>query len=283
MNQSEYIATYFSRELSGYYPNDEIKTITRLVLKEVCGISPSDLFSCKITILSDAEKQKLDDIIIRLKNQEPLQYILEETRFYGLSFHVNSLVLIPRPETEELVEWVISEKDDKTKRILDIGTGSGCIAVALAKMIPSSYIEAWDISAGALNVAQENAERNMVNVTFKQINVLEYSFNDDKFDVIVSNPPYVTESEKHDMDSNVLDFEPKTALFVPDNNALIFYERIADIALKRLNSNGKLYFEINRSKGIEMVEMLIQKGFHNVELRKDISGNDRMIRAQINW
>lgn len=280
MNQTENIATYFARELSGYFPHDEIKAITRLVLKEVCGILPSDLFSCKNTILSDAEKQKLEDIIVRLKKQEPLQYIFGETKFYGLTFHVNSHVLIPRPETEELVEWVISEKEDKTKSILDIGTGSGCIAVTLAKKIPSVYVEAWDISVDALKVAKENAKSNSVTVNFKQKDVLKDSGDVEKFDVIVSNPPYVTESEKHEMDSNVLDFEPHTALFVPDDNALLFYDRIADLALKRLNPKGKLYFEINRSKGKEIVEMLLQKRFLNVDLRKDISGNVRMIRAQ---
>jgi release factor glutamine methyltransferase len=280
MNTTETIAAYFKRKLTGYYPDDEIKAVSRLIMEEVYGVSLVDLFSDKNTILSDTQIQKLDDIIIRLQHKEPVQYILGRTVFYGMPFQVNRYVLIPRPETEELVEWVIKESDEETKSILDIGTGSGCIAVVLAKKLPETYVEAWDFSMDALKMARENASRNNATVHFSQQNVLQDIAATLSFDVIVSNPPYVTESEKNDMESTVLDFEPHLALFVPDDNALLFYERIADLAMQILKPHGKMYFEINREKGQEIVEMLAHKGFINIELRKDISGNDRMIRAQ---
>ena len=189
-------------------------------------------------------------------------------------------MLIPRPETEELVQWVLESAENKPMKILDIGTGSGCIAVTLAKKLPSAEVHAWDISEDALKVARRNAERNGVKVIFSKRDMLLEPVSDEKFDIIVSNPPYVTEVEKTEMQENVLNFEPHLALFVPDDNALVFYEKIADFALTNLNKGGQLFFEINRAKGADIARLLEEKGFKNIELRKDISGNERMVMAE---
>lgn len=274
------ISEYINTELSGYYPPEEIRVFTKWILQKTTNHSFVDISACKNNNLSDSQVKEIEEIAARLKNYEPLQYILGETEFYGLPFLVNRSVLIPRPETEELVEWILEENKNANAEMLDVGTGSGCIAVALAKKLNGASVSAWDISGSALTVARENAELNNVIVSFSQIDVLNFIPNDAKYDIIVSNPPYVTESEKKEMEQNVLDFEPHTALFVPDNNALLFYRAIADIALRQLKPKGNLYFEINRTKGGETVAMLKEKGFRNVELRKDLSGNDRMIRAE---
>lgn len=231
--------------------------------------------------LNSTQKSKLEAAISRLENYEPIQYILEETEFFGLPFYVNKNVLIPRPETEELVELIINENLQEGLSVLDIGTGSGCIAISLAKYSRKADISAWEISPLALEVAILNSKKNNVNINFKKTDVLGEYPSDKRFDIIVSNPPYILEKEKQDMDANVLDYEPHTALFVPDDKSLIFYERIADIALQILKPNGKLYFEINRAKGQETIDMLKKKGFLNIELHKDLSGNDRMVRAEI--
>lgn len=271
---------YIHEKLSDFYSPDEVKSFTHLLLQDVCGYSLVDIATHKFNNLSDAQVRKLEDIVVRLQNNEPYQYILGETEFYGMSFSVTPDVLIPRPETEELVEWIVSENDLQNPKILDIGTGSGCIAVALAKKIPGSEIQAWDISDNALNVARKNAKLNDVEIEFSKKDILSEFSEGFNFDIIVSNPPYVLEKEKADMAKNVLNYEPHLALFVPDDTALIFYEKIAQLALNMLPKEGKLFFEINRQKGSEIVEVLSTKGFVNVELRTDISGNDRMIRAE---
>ena len=274
-NPVDYIRTH----LSEMFTLGEIRAFTTLILKEVCNLSFSDIVSCKFNDLSDNEKQNIISIVKRLQNNEPIQYILDKTEFYGLDFKVSPSVLIPRPETEELIEWILSETTKKDPYILDIGTGSGCIAITLAKKMQYATVYAWDISDNALEVANENAIINDVSVKFSMVDVLKpLSFNY-KFDIIVSNPPYIKESEKEKMEKNVLDFEPHEALFVANHDALIFYNRIADIAKKQLQENGLLYFEINHSKGDEVVHLLKEKGFVNIELKKDISGNNRMIRA----
>ena len=205
--------------------------------------------------------------------------ILEETEFFGLPFFGNKNVLIPRPETEELVELILSENSGRSIQILDIGTGSGAIAIALAKHMKDAKITAWDISFKALDVAVSNSKANSTDISFKRVDVLGNYPTDQKFDIIVSNPPYVLESEKEDMNKNVLDYEPHSALFVPDNSPLLFYERITDIAKQLLNPNGKLYFEINQAKGPETKSMIEEKGLKNVSIIKDISENNRIIRA----
>jgi len=245
---------------------------------------------------SNDEIQLWNSILEQLKKEIPVQYLLGKTSFYGLEFEVNSTVLIPRPETEELVEWIIqnqkssfdSAQDDSGKiKILDIGTGSGCIAISLAKNIPNAQVFAIDVSEKALATAQKNAEINEVNVTFISKNILEVvtlsavEGLEQQFDIIVSNPPYVRELEKLEVKKNVLDNEPHLALFVEDNDALIFYRKIAELAQKNLSPNGQLFFEINQYLGKEMVELLEKMDFKNIELRKDIFGNDRMIRGVI--
>lgn len=272
---------YISESLKPYYPETEISSFSRLIICFVTGKSFSDFLTNRDKVLSEEQEQKIIHIVDRLKTYEPIQYILEETEFYGLPFYVNQNVLIPRPETEELVELIINENEGKEVSILDIGTGSGCIAVALAKYIQKANVSAWDFSQGALDIAQQNAENNKVVINFMKVDVLIGYPTDAKYDIIVSNPPYVLESEKKDMHANVLDYEPHKALFVPDNRALLFYERIADIAKEILNPGGKLYFEINQSKGQETVDMLEEKGFSEIILLQDISKHDRMVRAKL--
>lgn len=267
------------QELEGLYSKPEISVLTQLILKEVCGNSFRDITADKINHLSGSELMKAGDIVRRLKSGEPIQYVLGKTEFYGMPFVVTPDVLIPRPETEELVEWILSGDRQEGRSVLDIGTGSGCIAVTLAKNMDNADVYAWDISEGALKVAGENARLNRVDVRFSVRDVFQPVDSNPAFDVIASNPPYVTESEKATMEANVLAFEPHEALFVPDHNALLFYERIADVALALLRNDGELYFEINREKGTEVCDMLRSKGFGCIELRKDISGNDRMVRA----
>lgn len=274
------IAAYIKDSLNTYYPESEISGFTRIIVEYITGKSYLQA-SIDNVGLTQEQQSKVISILDRLRAYEPIQYILEETEFFGLPFFVNENVLIPRPETEELVELVLSENTTSELSLLDIGTGSGAIAIALAKHSKKAFVSAWDISVKALDVAVLNAKINTVDVSFKRVDVLSDVPTDNKYNIIVSNPPYVLESEKGAMEQNVLDYEPHNALFVPDSNALLFYNRIADIALKILESQGKLYFEINRAKGQETVDMLCKKGFVNVSLFKDISGNDRMVRAEL--
>lgn len=274
-NPVEYIRT----QLSKMFTLGEIRVFTTLILKEVSNLSFSDIIACKFKDLSDNEKQNIISIVKRLLNNEPIQYILGKTEFYGLEFKVSPAVLIPRPETEELIEWILLETKKINPHILDIGTGSGCIAIALAKKMQYATVDAWDISESALEIARQNAITNNVSVEFSNVDVLKSLSVRKYFDIIVSNPPYIKESEKEKMEKNVLDYEPHEALFVANNDALIFYNRITDIAKENLNENGVLYFEINRANGEEIVQMLKRKGLMNIELKKDISGNNRMIRA----
>ncbi len=272
---------YISDSLRPYYPETEISAFSRLIINYVTGLSYSVFLADRSKNLTEEQQRKIEGIVGRLKTYEPIQYILEETEFYGLSFYVNRNVLIPRPETEELVELIINDNQNKEASILDIGTGSGCIAIALAKYLKNTDISAWDISYKAIDVAVLNSKRNSVDVSFKRVDVLGDYPTDKKYDVIVSNPPYVLESEKESMQANVLDYEPHSALFVPDNMALLFYERIADVAIELLNKGGYLYFEINQAKGEETVKMLEGKGFSDVTLLQDISKRDRMVRASL--
>ena len=242
----------------------------------------------RIDLALDADKEFSEDeisiwtiILEKLKTQIPIQYILGTTHFYGSEFMVDENVLIPRPETEELVDWIVklNSKTSKKKnlRILDIGTGSGCIAISLAKNIPNSEVFAIDVSEKALAVAEKNSKLNTVSVTFLHKNILETTSLDQKFDIIVSNPPYVRNLEKAEIKPNVLDNEPHLALFVADDDALIFYKKIAELAAANLNPNGQLFFEINQYLGKETLDLLESLGLKNRELRKDIYGNDRMI------
>ena len=275
------VIPYIKESLIAYYPESEISGFTRIIIEHITNKSYHHTLLVEIE-LTQNQQQKVESIIERLKRYEPIQYILEETEFFGLPFRVNENVLIPRPETEELVELILKENNNTGLCILDIGTGSGAIAIALAKHMKNAEISAWDISHKALDVAALNNKENSAAVSFKQVDVLSNYPLDKKFDIIVSNPPYVLESEKKLMEQNVLDYEPHQALFVPNNDPLLFYKRIADIALNLLNPKGKLYFEINQAKGKEVVEMLEEKGFTNVTLFQDLSNKDRMVKSVLN-
>ncbi len=272
------IARQISEELTDSYSAGEISALTRIVATELLGVSQM-VFYLKDDITLTAEQQALlDNAIERLKKHEPIQYILGYSDFCGLRFKVTPATLIPRPETSELVEWITSEATGH-ESILDIGTGSGCIAVSLANKLPQSKVTAWDISTDALAVAAENSKTNGCAVTFEQVDILAYQPTGELFDIIVSNPPYIKENEKEAMHSNVLDWEPHTALFVSDRDPLLFYRTIANKSLALLKPNGRLYFEINRAHGKETMEMLAALGYTSIELRKDFADNDRMIRA----
>ncbi|WP_409417244.1 peptide chain release factor N(5)-glutamine methyltransferase [Flavobacterium sp. PS2] len=273
--------TQFIQELSGIYDVLEVESFFYLILEEKRNLKQIDLALNPDLSFSDEEIADWSILVTELKKEIPIQYLLGKTNFYGLDFEVNSNVLIPRPETEELVEWIIKEdlKVGKSKnlKILDIGTGSGCVAISLAKNISHAQVFAIDVSENALATAKRNAETNGVSVTFLLQNILETEDLMQEFDVIVSNPPYVRNLEKEEIKKNVLDYEPHLALFVADNDALIFYRKIAELAQKNLKKNGSLYFEINQYLGKETVELLEDLGFKNIELRKDIYDNDRMI------
>lgn len=266
-------------ELGRCYPTGETAALTRIISTEILDIPQSTFFLKDDVTLTPRQETLFYCTIERLKKHEPIQYIIGYCDFCGLTFKVTPDTLIPRPETSELVEWITEEQKGDKVNILDIGTGSGCIAVSLAHKLPQSKVTAWDISSGALAVATENSKANGCSVAFEQVDILAYEPTGEQFDIIVSNPPYIKENEKKSMEANVLDWEPHTALFVPDNDPLLFYRAIAEKALAMLTSGGALYFEINRAHGAETVEMLKSLGYIETELRKDLAGNDRMIKA----
>ena len=272
--------SYINKELSELYPESEIKSIGYLIIEKITGFSRTQLIVNKNTIFSDEQHHLIESFVQKLKKNIPIQYILGEEYFMGMKFQVNSSVLIPRPETEELIEWIVEGNGKKTGlRMLDIGTGSGCIAISLKSLFPESVVTAFDISVTALEVARSNANINHLSVGFQCVDILNPPLFQEKWDIIVSNPPYITHSEKTFMEPNVLKHEPHLALFVPDNDPLLFYRAIAIFGLKNMVDGGKLYFEINRAYGPETKTMLESLGYRQVELRKDISGNDRMIQA----
>ncbi|MDR2684445.1 MAG: peptide chain release factor N(5)-glutamine methyltransferase [Prevotellaceae bacterium] len=267
-------------ELLEIYSKEETESIISLIFNKLAGISSTEFLLSENKELPEKIIQKIESAVERLKLNEPIQYVLGQTEFYGLPFITDRRALIPRPETEELVEWILQSSPNASS-ILDIGTGSGCIAVTLAHKLKKCRVSAFDISLDALNLAHENADLNFVFVHFYHCNILKMNNFDEKFDVIVSNPPYVLNSQKTEMNPNVLDYEPALALFVPDNNALLFYEHIINFAKKQLSPNGILFFEINHFFGNQIVKLLTINKFKNIELKKDISGKNRMIRAEI--
>lgn len=277
--------TQFIDVLTPIYDAGEAESFFYLILEEKQKLKRIDLALQPDLLFLDCEIVVWNSILEELKKEIPIQYLLGKTTFYGLDFEVNPNVLIPRPETEELVEWIIRNnlKIEKFKdlKILDIGTGSGCIAISLAKNIINATVSAIDVSEQALVTAKKNAQNNSVNVSFINQNILETEDLGQQFDIIVSNPPYVRNLEKEEIKKNVLDNEPHLALFVEDKDALIFYKKIADLALKNLTTNGILFFEINQYLGPETVALLEELQFKDIELRKDIYGNDRMIRCSI--
>ncbi|MGE0079512.1 MAG: peptide chain release factor N(5)-glutamine methyltransferase [Bacteroidales bacterium] len=263
--------------LSDFYPSTEIQSIRRLIIEDIVGIPHYQVHLMPDKIIDNETSEKVIATLQKLEAKQPIQYILGSTHFMDLPFRVNPSVLIPRPETEELVSWIIESNNVESPRILDIGTGSGCIAIALAKHLPNSQVSAIDISADALSTAQQNATDNCVDINFINTNILDIPrIAGAPFDIIVSNPPYVRELEKQQMDDNVLNFEPHLALFVKDNDPLLFYRTIAQNASAWLKSGGKLYFEINEAFGNQTKDLLTASGFTDVEIRNDINGKDRM-------
>jgi release factor glutamine methyltransferase len=272
----------FSKQLSATYPKTEIDTFFSILIEEYLELQRIDTVLKPNFLITTNKLVLLNTALKRLQNEEPIQYILGKTEFYGLPFLVNKNTLIPRPETEELVELILKEVNkSKPLQILDIGTGSGCIPVTLAKKRPKATIFAMDVSKEALSIAKQNASLNNVVINFLQEDILKTEILAQKFDVIVSNPPYVRALEKVAIKNNVLANEPHLALFVEDNNPLIFYDKIADLAKEYLLENGKLYFEINEYLGKEMVALVAQKGFKDIQLKKDLFGKDRILKASI--
>ena len=275
----------FKKELESIYDEHEIDSFFYIILEKLHRLKRIDLVLNPEAVMDGNHLKQWKNIVSDLKIQKPIQYILGETEFYGLRFEVNENTLIPRPETEELVELIVKDcfvpRNDKRLKVLDIGTGSGCIAISLAKSISNAEVFAIDVSEKALATAKKNAEINNVKVNFLLKNILETDDLKQQFDIIVSNPPYVRNLEKAEIKLNVLEYEPHLALFVEDNDALLFYRKIAELALKNLAPNGRLYFEINQYLGKETVGLLEDLGFKNIELKKDIYGNDRMISCNL--
>ncbi|MFD2146522.1 peptide chain release factor N(5)-glutamine methyltransferase [Mucilaginibacter antarcticus] len=270
--------------LAGIYDAPEIESLTLMVTTELLNLTKATIKAFPERELSATQQEDANLLLSQLITGRPLQYILGYTEFYGLKILVTPATLIPRPETEELVEWVLSSvSHDCNLNILDIGTGSGCIAISLKKNLPGASVSGLDISVDALKTAKENALLNNVEVNFIETDILNINseINIPKSDIIISNPPYVTLEDKRQMHTNVTDFEPHTALFVPEDDPLLFYRAIADFALLNLTDNGLLFFEINESLGKETIDLLGSKGFKNIELRQDMSGRDRMIKAYL--
>jgi release factor glutamine methyltransferase len=277
----------FTDTLSSIHDPQEVKSLTWLSINSVCKLEKAKYLSMRDEELAQSDLDKLLEILEQLKNGGPLQYILGETDFYDLKFKVNPSVLIPRPETEELVDWAlitIREMKGETEvlKIVDIGTGSGCIPISIKTYIPLADISAIDISEDALRTAKLNADLNKTELNFIKDDILmptNQEFVNTLYDVIISNPPYVTDSEKSKMHQNVLNYEPHNALFVPDQTPLKFYYAIADFAINNLKKTGVLFLEINENFGNETVSLLLKKGFKSAELRQDMYGKDRMIKA----
>ena len=273
------ITNYIRQSLQDIYPPEEVKALTMLICCDMLCLDALDIYLGKDMILSECKERELENIIFRLQKNEPIQYIRGFAEFDGRRFKVAPGVLIARPETVELVELVARE-NASARRLLDIGTGSGCIAISLDKKLPEAEVEAWDISEDALAIARENNKELVADVTFLQRDVLSDDWKKaPSFDVIVSNPPYVTEAEKKDMDANVLDWEPELALFVPDDDPLRFYRRIADLGRELLLPDGKLYFEINQAYGRETAHILEMNQYHDVRVIRDIFGKERIVTA----
>ncbi|WP_396153746.1 peptide chain release factor N(5)-glutamine methyltransferase [Flavobacterium sp.] len=291
------LKTHFFSELQTIQEDSEIESFFFILTEFLHNLKRIDVSLHPEFEVSETDLEKWKTIISELKTEKPIQYITGEAWFYGLRFEVNENTLIPRPETEELVEWIVESQKSIVENlkiqksnnltILDLGTGSGCIPITLKKEIPNAQVSAIDISEKALEMARKNASDNQVEVNFIQQDILTSQHLNIStsqpllFDIIVSNPPYVRNLEKQEIKRNVLDYEPHLALFVDDSDALLFYRKIAQLALKSLAPNGKLFFEINQYLGNETVELLEQLGFKNIELRKDFMGNDRMICASL--
>lgn len=279
------LAAIFADSLRSIYGNEEAQAIFLVALDSVMQYSKMDYLLKKEESIAEEQVTKLLNMLRELQEGKPVQYVTGETFFYGLPFKVNPSVLIPRPETEELVNWVIecTEQAEAFKagyRLIDIGTGSGCIAISLKKNLPEAQVFALDVAEAAIHVAEANAALNQVELNFIQADIRNYT-SQQHFDVIVSNPPYIRVQEKIDMENHVLEHEPHLALFVSNEKPLEFYEAIADFAQASLSHTGLLFFEINAELGKETIDMLSSKSFINIEIKKDMQGKDRMIKCQL--
>lgn len=275
---------YFHEQLSGLYPSEEIQSFFYILSEEYLNLSRVNIALNPETEVSANDYDKFQIALFKLNNHEPIQYIIGEAEFYGLPFKVNKYTLIPRPETEELIDYIISNHKTTTQHseptsILDIGTGSGCIAVSLAKNLSNAKVSALDISEKAIQVATENAKINNVKVDFFQADIIKVTALPEHYDIIVSNPPYVRELEKEMMQENVLRHEPDSALYVTNSDPLLFYRSISRLAKIHLKPGGKLFFEINEYLADEMIQLLKDEGFKKIEVKKDIFGKDRMMKC----
>ena len=278
--QLKSLQNFFQNGLIGYYPKEEINAFFYRICEQHLNYKRIDVSLKSETLITPETFEYIETLISRLLTYEPIQYILGTTSFFGLEFKVDTNVLIPRPETEELVAWILKQADSSQPlKILDIGSGSGCIAVSLAKHFPNADVYALDVSPAALEMAQYNAQQNGVQLNGIQANVLEWENTELQFDIIVSNPPYVRESEKERMAPNVLEHEPHLALFVENNNPLVFYQAIVALSKQALKKQGLLYFEINEYLGEETKALFSSDDFENVQLKTDVFGKNRMMRA----
>jgi len=279
------LKSIFHKELTCIYSSDEVDTFFYLIIDSYFNVPKFHLALHPELSITKEEQSIIFKALDELKRQKPIQYIIGETEFYGSKFIVNPSVLIPRPETEELVDLILKEHEDIDNiKILDIGTGSGCIAVSLASHLPQAQVFALDISSDALEVARQNADNNNVEIEFMQCDILSNyqfskTFGEIKFDIIVSNPPYVRESEKADMQLNVLNYEPEIALYVQDYNPLVFYKAICEFAIQKMKSKGRLYFEINEYLGTEMISLLELYQLKEIELIKDLTHRNRIVKG----
>ncbi|MGE0560883.1 MAG: peptide chain release factor N(5)-glutamine methyltransferase [Flavobacteriales bacterium] len=277
------VIRFFKTELTPLFSENEVNSMLYVVLDKIFDIQKKDILLGEEKKFSESELLKLIYLVKDLKKHKPLAYILGEWEFYGLPFKVNEHTLIPRPETEELVRLILNENKQENLSILDIGTGSGCIAIALKKNSPTFIVSAFDVSEDALDTAKNNALLNQADVKFKKIDILTPANYSEKYDIIVSNPPYIPLKDIKEMDKNVTDFEPHLALFVEDNNPLIFYKAIAGFAKKHLNPSGKLYVEIHEKLGQEVKLLFESFGLKAVEIVKDINEKDRMVKCLMNF
>ena len=262
------------------YDVSEARSIVRLILMDTFGLTLTDICGGALNALTEAEQRLLEELMVRLEEGEPVQYVTGKAFFCNREFRVRPGCLIPRPETEELCQWIITEANN-ARDILDIGTGSGCIAITLKACLPDADITAWDISCEALEIAQENAEINRTDVRFAIQDTLSPPDDIDRWDIIVSNPPYICQKEADTMERNVLDYEPQQALFVPDKDALLFYNSIIRYAVKALKPDGILFFEINPIYAHEVKAAMEAHGFNDVCIRKDMNDKKRMARGRI--
>ncbi len=275
-----YLRDYFNQSLENIFPTSEIESFFYILVEHVFDLSRVDFILNQNNTVIDSDFKEFQSFTSRLQNHEPIQHIIGETEFFSLKFRVNSHTLIPRPETEELIRWIIEDHSQNEQlKILDIGTGSGCIPISLASHFFNAKIDAIDISKEAIEVAKSNAKLNKVKINFINLDILNCDALEEKYDIIISNPPYIRDLEKIEIQNNVLNFEPHIALFVPDNDPLIFYRKISELANKSLHPDGKLYFEINEYLGKEMTDLLKHQNYQDIILKKDIFGKDRMTRS----